>query len=1196
MSKDEPLLSIALSSCFDDLRIAEEWRPNEALHSELTRQGVKELRKLTLLIILILGTFSSGVFAQGKLTAYTTWDENYIYAAFQVDDPDISGNNFKPFSKPWEDDCVEIFIETDNKHSKGRSKSSYHMAVSAAGGAAFSQGGDDGKWNPKQIFTFKYASFVDGSINNPEDMDVGYTVEMALPWSELGVTPPEPGTMMSFNIIVRMRGETSKFISLSPNVKTEEDIHDASKWVDIVFAAHTFGVSTITIDKIVSARYITRMPLVDGQMKLKEYNKNTSFDLPLPMEVADRPKHQLQKMILTYYYYWYQADERKAAPVSQVRDADGTSLLTDQPIRSAGPWFSYDRVQWHKDELTDIKRAGIDVILPVYRGDAESRAGYANKGLDCLVEALREIKSAKKPYPVVGMYLDTLCMTDEQGNGPSLKSEEAKSALYRMIYNFYSRIPEEFRAQVQMADARADRPCHIVQLSSANVFSGMDESFRSYIEERFRRDFDANILWLGDRDFKEKAPGFDGYCRYGAGIRFGYDDSARIRIATVGAGYDDCAIPGSTTPIRSREGGDAYRADWSKALVKRPNWVILDGWNQFHEGSELCGSRQHGFSYVDATALQSLKFRGPRDPDAKYLRHNLPSVIAPETIYQVDVQIQNDGLSAWRATEGMALSYRWYQGGRFIGDSGVTRPLQKDLLPGHSAEITIGVAPVKGNELLPEGDYELRFEMIRLTDNKWFTALGDDSLTIPVKVGKPKEFDAKFLGVDGPSMMKTAAAYPFTVRVRNDGTSTWKADTFAAAARLFTVTGPTEPKEVALAPVRAAFTNDVEPGQVAEVTLIVDLKDEAGQPVPVWKQSETDWGYQLAFDIWNGGKWLSASGVRQYKRSISVFEADYGANIVACDVPDVIEAGNTINVKLVVKNNGTETWTPDRFGFGCHWYHLDGTEAVWEGDKTPLKTPIKPGEPAIVTAKLTAPAVDGRYILVWDLIDGDKWASTTEISRGGDILATEVTVQNGRLVFADLSQVYDIPATSPDRNRGSGNFDGVGTSFPAEFMPPDAGMGKPNDIYPSGYNWKRQGSGEESSSRISFRYGPKAAGALNAIACAGQAVAVPKAKYAKIHIAAAAIASEQTSSFGLGYQTSTEPVSISIAPWDTLPAQDAKIALSTLHRHLPSGDDRKSGCYLFHYTIHVDATRPLTSIVLPENDKVRVMAITLEKG
>lgn len=1148
--------------------------------------------------MLIICLFSACAYGQGKATGYTTWDDNYFYVAFRVDDPNITGTNSKIGSDPWKDDSIEIFLETDNKHQSGRSKNSYSMCVSVANGAVVTAGGNDGKRQKKPVYTFKYATYVEGSLNSTDDLDSGYMIELALPWQEMGVTAPKSGETMSFNAIIRMRGDADKFISLSPSVLTEEDIDDASKWTTMVFSAASFGAATLSNDKIVSARYIARLPLIDGQVRPNEWHKNTSFTMQLPIELPKGPRYQLQKMVLAQYFYWYQADARKVAPFSHVRDIKGQSLLIDQPVRGAGPWFSYDRVQWHKNELADMKRAGIDIALPVYQGDINSRTEFADKGLDCMVEAMRELDSEGRSHPLIGMLFDTTSLTAAYGNKVDLHDEEVKRTFYGMIRDFFSHIPEEYRAQVQMGDDRGDKPCYIVDLQTGEPFGEVDPAIISYVNEQFANDFGAGLVWLGGKDVKDKIPGLDGYCSNSASVGFDYSDAGKIKISTVSPGYDCSIISSSAASIRTRDGGDTYKTAWDSALEKHPNWIMIDSWNGLHEGSEICETRQYGTTYLDNTALQTLKFKGPKQYDAKYMRHNTPKIILPGNLYYVDLLIQNDGPEAWKAADGYALAYRWYQDGRVVGETAVKRPIQFDIQPGHSANLAIGVTAVKKDgESLPEGDYELRFEMIRLTEEKWFSSLGDEGFSVPVKIGKPEDVQARFLAVDGPVMIKTATPYTYKVKVRNDGTTDWKAGTFSIGCRLFKITNyihggiQNSREEITTVPMKVSIAKDVVPGNTADVTITVDLKDADRKPVPVSKQSE-QWSYQLRFDLWDGSKWLSDSGIRPCDRIVDVFDADYGASLVDASVPETMNAGTTTEVKIVVKNNGVETWNPKTHGFGYHWYNLDGSEAVWEGQTTPLKIAVKPGEPAVVTTMVTAPSFDGRYILAFDLIDRDRWASTSEISRGGDLLSGEVTVTNGKLAFVDLTSIADVSITSPDNNRQAGNIDGKGLSFPAEMMLPESGVRKPNSVYPSGYLCSIGERDAVKSGRISFNYLSK--GDKSAVACTGQVVSIPEGRYARLHIVACSALGDQESEFGLQYASAIQPAKLTVSSWSGESAKSDQVAFAALHRHSPSGDELKK-CYLFSYTIPVDTTQSLKAIVLPKNDKIRVVAITLEK-
>jgi hypothetical protein len=90
-------------------------------------------------------------------------------------------------------------------------------------------------------------------------------------------------------------------------------------------------------------------------------------------------------------------------------------------------------------------------------------------------------------------------------------------------------------------------------------------------------------------------------------------------VAQIGAGYDDRAVPGRTTPVREREDGAFYAYSWQQALRHRPELVLLETWNEMHEGTELCRTRELGELYERATAQWVARLRageGPGEPVA----------------------------------------------------------------------------------------------------------------------------------------------------------------------------------------------------------------------------------------------------------------------------------------------------------------------------------------------------------------------------------------------------------------------------------------------------------------------------------------------------------------------------------------------------------------------------------------------------
>ena len=77
----------------------------------------------------------------------------------------------------------------------------------------------------------------------------------------------------------------------------------------------------------------------------------------------------------------------------------GALLLADQPMNGAGPWFSGLRTQWHRQQLSDMRLAGIEVALL----RTQPNDPLLGRELDAFVEALKEMKAQKLDYPLVGV-------------------------------------------------------------------------------------------------------------------------------------------------------------------------------------------------------------------------------------------------------------------------------------------------------------------------------------------------------------------------------------------------------------------------------------------------------------------------------------------------------------------------------------------------------------------------------------------------------------------------------------------------------------------------------------------------------------------------------------------------------------------------------------------------------------------------
>ncbi|MGI4788681.1 MAG: sugar-binding protein, partial [Janthinobacterium lividum] len=124
--------------------------------------------------------------------------------------------------------------------------------------------------------------------------------------------------------------------------------------------------------------------------------------------------------VMGIYRLDFNADTRKG-PGQNVWNAAGGTSLADQPMNGTGPWFSGLRTQWHRQQLSDMRQAGIEVALL----RTQPTDPLLGRELDAFVEALKQMKADKLDYPLVGV--------DATTGQPDLDL-------------IYAHIPAEFRA------------------------------------------------------------------------------------------------------------------------------------------------------------------------------------------------------------------------------------------------------------------------------------------------------------------------------------------------------------------------------------------------------------------------------------------------------------------------------------------------------------------------------------------------------------------------------------------------------------------------------------------------------------------------------------------------------------------------------------------------------------------------------
>jgi alpha-mannosidase len=182
---------------------------------------------------------------------------------------------------------------------------------------------------------------------------------------------------------------------------------------------------------------------------------------------------------------------------------------------------------------------------------------------------------------------------------------------------------------------------------------------------------------------------------------------------------------------------------------------------------------------------------------------------------------------------------------------------------------------------------------------------------------------------------------------------------------------------------------------------------------------------------------------------------------------------------------------------------------------------------------------------------------------------------------------FDADVVSADGAKTDGDFDGAGHTLPGELLP-----------------------AKVVAEGITFEIGPTTPGAKNAVVCRGQKVDLPAGKYGRLYLLAAAAGGDTSGVFKLGDNAAELRIQnftgfvgqsqslvvggklVNNAQMDEPFIKTDSIAWVGTHRHAADGrNEAHVCCYLFKYALDVPAGAK--SVTLPDNDKIRVLAMTL---
>lgn len=288
------------------------------------------------------------------------WDEEFFYIAAMLEEPHVWGTLKKHDSVIFHDNDFEVFIDPD-----GDNHQYYELELNALNTTwdlflpkPYKDGGKaDNSW---EIPGLKTAVHVQGSLNDPSDEDIGWSVEIAIPWKVLGeyahrAAPPSDGDhwRVNFSRVQWKHQVVDKKYQKVPNTRENNwvwspqgiiDMHRPERWGYVQFSKEQAGQTGNVPDHVLSSRDAL-MEIYHHQKSFYRKHKRWAASLS-ELQLQDQQETRASAIHLRLTPDGYQAS-------LEVPQADGPSQVW-YVRQDSKLWLDQDQVAIE----TNLERSG----------------------------------------------------------------------------------------------------------------------------------------------------------------------------------------------------------------------------------------------------------------------------------------------------------------------------------------------------------------------------------------------------------------------------------------------------------------------------------------------------------------------------------------------------------------------------------------------------------------------------------------------------------------------------------------------------------------------------------------------------------------------------------------------------------------------------------------------------------------------
>ena len=348
------------------------------------------------------------------------------------------------------------------------------------------------------------------------------------------------------------------------------------------------------------------------------------------------------------------------------------------------------------------------------------------------------------------------------------------------------------------------------------------------------------------------------------------------------------------------------------------------------------GAGKHSLTWPVADTTYTAVFRDSSTVTngSEFISQSVPTSMYAGNIYPVSVSFKNTGNAIWPAGSDYRLgainpydNFTW-------GSHRVQ--LSAPVLPGETATFTY-------NAIAPSvvGTYNFQWRMVQ-ESRQWF---GQATPNVSITVAQSPN-NAEFIAQSVPTSMVGGQMYYVAVTMKNTGTSTWPANsTFALNSQ--------NPRDnVNWGGTRVAVSSNVRPGENYTFNFAVIA--------PSTTAGLFNFQWQM-LDEANG-----LFGQMSANVGVNVSTAANAATFVTHAVPTYMAAGRGYDIKITMKNTGTNSWP----GFSAYRLMSQNPRDnfTWGINRVNLPATVLPGNSIMIPFNVVAPTAPGIYNMQWQMV------------------------------------------------------------------------------------------------------------------------------------------------------------------------------------------------------------------------------------